>query len=128
MFLRRLEGKGGTTAVNVTSLHHFLLVQVSAAVAVVEKLAEFHGSSVRLIVSFSEMQLYSQLQTESNVCLSPHCSSASKNHGVAVCHRNACEETNVFMFWSHWKFPELFKKAFRSAHARRNKCNYSEYT
>lgn len=115
---------------NVTSLHHFLLVQVSAAAAVVEKLAEFHGSSVRLLLSFSEVQLYSQLQTESNVCLSPHCSSASKSQGLlsARLHLNACEETNVFMFWSHWKFPELFKKAFRSAHASRNKCNYSEYT
>lgn len=57
MFLRILEGKGGTTAVTATSFHHFLLAQASTAAAVVEKLAEFHRSSVRLILSFSEMQL-----------------------------------------------------------------------
>lgn len=53
MFLRRLEGKGGTTAVSVTSSHHFLLVQVFTAAAVVERLVEFRGSSVRLILKCS---------------------------------------------------------------------------
>lgn len=111
VFLRILEGKEFTTAVTATSLHHFLLVQAATAAAVVEKLAEFHGSSIRLILSFSEMQLYSQLQIESNVCLSPHCSSASIMGLLSArLHWNAHEETNSFVFWSHWKFPELFKR------------------